>query len=269
MKRYEINGVKYNVEITGAGPPLLLLHGFTGSLRSWDRIVPDLSQHFKTITVDLLGHGKTDAPNDYHRYSIEHAAQDMIGLLDKLNIERTHLLGYSMGGRLALMVACHYSERIQSLILESSSPGLKTEKERQERLESDEKLAVSIEQNGIEAFIDFWEDIPLFHSQKRVELEKRAKLRTNRLKNNGHGLACSLRGMGTGRQPSLWPELPSLPMPVLLIAGSLDTKYVAIAKELHEQINRAQLAIVNDAGHTVHFEQDKQYITLAKNFLLQ
>lgn len=266
---YKLNGINYNVEITGSGQALLLLHGFTGSLHTWDRIVPELSQHFTTITVDLLGHGKTDAPSDPERYAIERATEDIIELLDRLDIEKTHLLGYSMGGRLALMLAVRYPNRFHSLILESSSPGIENEEERKKRVQSDEELADFIEEKGMEAFIRYWEDIPLFQSQKRVRLEERNKLRQLRLQNREHGLANSLRGMGTGRQPSLWEEISSLTLPVLLIVGSFDTKYVQLAKQMAERITHAKLNIVNDAGHTVHFEQSKIFLQHILNFLLQ
>lgn len=267
--KYKLNGADYHVNISGSGKALLLLHGFTGSLHTWDRFIPALSQHFTTITIDLLGHGKTDAPPDQNRYAIERAAADIIELLDILNIEKTHLLGYSMGGRLALMLAVRYPERFHSLILESSSPGIEKKEERKKRVRSDEELANFIEEKGIEAFIDYWENIPLFQSQKRVRLEERIKLRQLRLQNRERGLANSLRGMGTGRQPSLWEELYSLATPVLLIVGSLDAKYVQIAKRMAERIKHAKLNIVNDAGHTVHFERSETFLELILNFLLQ
>lgn len=266
---YEINSLHYNVKIAGSGPPLLLLHGFTGSLNSWEPFIPKLSKEYTTISIDLIGHGQTDTPLHPKRYSIENAADDLFELLNQLNIEECHLLGYSMGGRLALMLACRYPSRVQSLILESSSPGLKTEYERQERIKSDEKLANFIEQDGIEAFIHHWENIPLFQTQKRVRLEERARLRSLRLQNNIRGLANSLRGMGTGTQPSLWPCLSTLPMPILLIAGEIDTKYVSIAKQMYKQVKRAKLAIVDGAGHTVHFEKKEPFIERVLDFLHQ
>lgn len=174
-----------------------------------------------------------------------------------------------MGGRLALMLACRYPSRIQSLILESSSPGLKSDRERQERVASDEKLAVFIEREGIESFVNHWENIPLFQTQKRVNLEKRAMLRSLRLQNNAQGLANSLRGMGTGKQPSLWTCLATLPMPIFLITGALDTKYVSIANQISAQIEGAKLALVDGAGHTVHFEKKEQFIHLVLDFLYQ
>ena len=265
----EIRGIQYFVDIHGSGPPLLLLHGFTGSHKTWEPFIPVFSKKYQTITVDLIGHGNTEAPTHPDRYAIEQAADDLIELLSHLNIEKTHVLGYSMGGRLGLMLACRHPSRIQSLILESCSPDLKTEHDRKERIESDEKLARFLEQNGIEAFIDYWEDIPLFQTQKRVRLEDRATLRHIRTQHQVVGLANSLRGMGAGQQPSLWSKLPSLPMPVLLIAGALDKKYVAIAHEMSELLKQSEKVIVEDAGHTVHFEKKEAFIEVTTHFLQQ
>lgn len=265
---YRVNDVHYNVRIEGKGPPLLLLHGFTGSLVTWTPFIPAFSKEFTTIAVDLIGHGQTDAPHHWKRYTITKAADDLDALLRMLNVDTCHVLGYSMGGRLALMLACRFPNRIPSLILESSSPGLQTEQERNERRQADERLANFIERQGIEEFIHYWENIPLFQTQKRVRLEKRKSLRSNRLKNQTHGLANSLRGMGTGSQPSLWSSLPTLPMPVLLLAGAQDTKYVNIAQAMKKDIQQAQLEIVQDAGHTIHFEKSDQFSTLVLEFLL-
>ncbi len=270
--KIELRSLHYCVHINGSkkrSAPLLLLHGFTGSHKTWDPLISALSENYQTIAVDLIGHGQTDAPNDPKRYAIEEAADDLIELLNQLNIEKAHMLGYSMGGRLALTAACRHPYRFQSLILESSSPGLKTKQEREQRIAADEKLADFIEKNGIEAFIDYWEDIPLFQTQKRVKSEDRASLRKIRLQNRAVGLANSLRGMGTGKQPSLWTQLSALPMPVLLIAGELDKKFAAIAEEMSARIKRHKLAIVSDAGHTIHFENREAFIEIILDFLNQ
>ncbi|PWA08040.1 2-succinyl-6-hydroxy-2,4-cyclohexadiene-1-carboxylate synthase [Pueribacillus theae] len=264
---YQVNNLNLHVEMEGSGSPLLLLHGFTGSSHTWKPFIPFLSKKHTVIAIDMIGHGKSDAPHDPARYTLEKAADDTIALLDKMNIQTIHLLGYSMGGRLALMIACRYPDRISSLILESSSPGLKTEKERKARRSSDEKLAAFIEEKGITAFVDYWENIPLFQTQKRVTLEEREKVRANRLQNRVHGLANSLRGMGTGRQPSLWSCLPALNMPCLLLAGELDAKYVKIAKEMDKLLPRSNVTIFRDAGHTVHLEKSRPFVKTVAEFL--
>ena len=264
-----VNGVNYFVSATEEGEPLVLLHGFTGSSANWEGITAVFAPHFRVITIDLLGHGRTDSPPDPARYNIEKAAADISALMQTLlpapRPPLPILFGYSMGGRLALTIALHYPHLVQALILESASPGLATEAERAERRRRDEVLANRIEREGIRPFVNFWEGLPLWDSQKNLPDEARQALRRQRLQNNPAGLANSLRGMGTGVQPSLWPRLGELKMPVLLLAGALDEKFVNINQQMAVQIPTAQLKIVANAGHTIHGERPATF----NDFLLQ
>jgi 2-succinyl-6-hydroxy-2,4-cyclohexadiene-1-carboxylate synthase len=262
-----INNLTYHYEITGAGPPLLLLHGFTGSAENWSEHVPIFAARFTVVTVDLPGHGLTDAPDDPARYAMAQAAADLIVLLDTMTDQPANLLGYSMGGRLALYTVTVYRQHFQSLILESASPGLRTDAERAERSQHDEALAHRIEQDGIKTFVDYWERISLFESQRHLPMIQQFQLREDRLRNRPTGLANSLRGMGTGVQPSLWDKLSTLNVPALLLVGELDTKFVGIADQMYDLLPDAQMFIVPDAGHTVHLEQPAVFQTTVLNFL--
>lgn len=252
-----IDGVNYHYRLVGQGDPVVLLHGFTGSSANWSPVIDALSPDHTVLAVDLLGHGDTDSPADPARYRIEQAAADLATLITRLVTPPATLLGYSMGGRLALYTAIHYPHLVNRLILESASPGLEDAAERAARRQSDEALAARIEREGIEAFVHYWERIPLFDSQMP---EQRERLRAGRLKNNPTGLANSLRGMGTGAQPPLWDRLGEVDAQTLLIAGELDGKFTAIGRRMAEQIPRADLAIIPNAGHTVHLEQPDIYI---------
>ncbi len=269
MPHLTINSCSYHCSENGNGRPLILLHGFTGSSVNWRRVTAVLSNHFRLITIDLLGHGRTDSPNNPARYRMEQASADLIALLDNLGVAQTALLGYSMGGRLALYTAVHHPHRISRLILESASPGLQTAVERSERRQRDEALAGQIERDGIPTFVDFWESLSLWESQKRLPEGIRLTLRRQRLQNNSKGLANTLRGMGTGVQPSLWPRLADLHMPVLLLAGALDEKFVGINRQMAAQLPSARLQIVADAGHTIHLERPSIFNHLLLQFLNQ
>ena len=172
-----------------------------------------------------------------------------------------------MGGRIALYSA--FSGYFRALILESASPGLATPAEREQRRVNDEVLAARIEQDGVEAFIDYWEKIPLFASQQQLSAEKREELHAQRLNNCAQGLANSLRGVGTGVQPELYTRLPTLNLPVLLLAGELDSKFCTIARQMALQLPQARLQIVPGAGHTVHLEQPEAFIASVSAFLFQ
>jgi 2-succinyl-6-hydroxy-2,4-cyclohexadiene-1-carboxylate synthase len=255
------------------GTGLLLLHGFTGCKENWDRLVERLSSKRCVIAIDLLGHGESRAPTDARRYRMAQAAADLADVVNQLYASGTvpskkmDLLGYSMGGRLALFFALEYPQWVRRLVLESASPGLASEAERQQRRKSDEALAEMIERDGIEAFVRGWENMALFSSQSRLPHEVRQKLREQRLHSNPVGLANSLRGMGSGVQPALWERLVELKMPVQLIAGELDTKFTAINRQVAAGIPSCQLEVIAGAGHTVHLEQFDVFAEKVTSFL--
>lgn len=254
MPYFSVNGARYYFHAEGEGEPLVMLHGFTGSSESWSDYVMTFARRFLLIRIDLLGHGMSDAPASATRYSMEASAEDIAALIGQVTSLPVHLMGYSMGGRLALYLAVTRPELVKSLILESASPGLKTEEERRERRERDFQLARSIEQDGIPSFVQRWERLPLFASQASLSDNLRQKLREQRLRNSAAGLANSLRGMGTGIQPSLWARLPVLQPPLLLLAGGLDQKFAELARQMAREVPRALLQVIPGAGHTVHLE---------------
>lgn len=237
---------------------IVFLHGFTGSQADWS----DMSQAmdgYTTQALDITGHGDAVSPT-LTDYDMAQVAQTII----KNCPEQCHLVGYSMGGRLALFIATHYPDIVQSLILISASPGLKTETERDARRQADNALADKIEQNGIEWFADYWGNLSLWDSQSP---EIKANLRQKRLENSPIGLANSLRGMGTGVMPSLWDDLADLPMPVQLIVGEFDTKFVAINQEMSELVPNVRLEIIANTGHAVQLEKPDTVVTTLKRFL--
>ncbi|EMI10828.1 alpha/beta superfamily hydrolase [Anoxybacillus gonensis] len=267
--KFVVRGQTYYVERHGNGQPILLLHGFTGSCQTWHPLVSMWEQHMQCIAMDILGHGQTDAPSSVQRYHIDMVAQDVAMLLEHLGIKKAHVLGYSMGGRLALTFAVLYPQYVQTLILESSSPGLKTEEERMKRREEDERLAQFIEQHGVASFVDRWENIPLFSSLKRLPEDVQHRIREERLQHTAIGLANSLRGMGTGAQPSWWEALPQLMIPTLLICGEDDEKFCRIASEMVQLLPNGTLITVPNAGHVVHLEQRERFCTLVQQFVLR
>jgi 2-succinyl-6-hydroxy-2,4-cyclohexadiene-1-carboxylate synthase len=243
---------------------LILLHGFTGSSKNWQPFLPALSKQFHVIAPDIVGHGN-NINSEIDSYQMQHAAEAILSTVDS----PFHLLAYSMGGRLALYIATHYPDKVKSLILESASPGLKSKVERQVRKKRDNDLADKIEANGIECFVDFWESLSLWDSQKQLPDDVRQNLRKQRLANNPKGLANSLRSMGTGVMSSLWNKLYSLSIPVKLIVGELDSKFVAINQEMAELIPNADLSIIEGAGHMLHLEKSEVFAELVLEFLKQ
>ncbi|WP_243524979.1 2-succinyl-6-hydroxy-2,4-cyclohexadiene-1-carboxylate synthase [Bacillus pseudomycoides] len=262
-----LQGVKYEYEVVGSGEPILLLHGFTGSMETWHKFIPSWSKQFQVITVDLVGHGGTESPEDLTHYDIQNVALQMTTLLDQLHIEKAHILGYSMGGRLAITMACLYPNRVKSLLLENCTAGFEMESDRQERRMKDEQLADRIELEGIKAFVNRWENIPLFATQKNLPQDVKEAVRKERLANNPRGLANSLRGMGTGAQPSWWEQLERLKMSVLLMNGEHDQKFFHILKNIQKSIPHAEFVKIDGAGHAIHVEQPQKFGTIVEGFL--
>ncbi len=256
------SGVNYAMTRQGEGQPLLLLHGFTGDHSTWQTVSPALREKNQLIMLDLPGHGGSDSPECATAWRMPSVAADLVSLLDALELPRVHLLGYSLGGRLALYLALRYPRRILSLTLESASPGLADEKERMARQQSDKRLAQQIEARGIAWFVEYWQALPMWASQANLPAEVLAAQRNQRLRNNSAGLAGSLRGLGTGAQPSLWESLPGMQMPTLLIVGALDSKFRRINTAMSDAIPDARLAIIAGTGHNTHLEKPRQFAGL-------
>jgi 2-succinyl-6-hydroxy-2,4-cyclohexadiene-1-carboxylate synthase len=269
VSRVAVNGIGYNVEVSGSGPGLLLLHGFTGDVTTWDPFVgPGKAfDGFTAIRVDVIGHGGTDSPDEPERYTMPHAVADLVAILDYVGLEKVSLLGYSMGGRLALHLALAAPERFDAFVFESASPGIRNEEERASRRTADGLLADSIGVDGIEAFIDRWQAQALFASQLTLPAEVQARQRARRLAQSPAGLANSLRGMGAGRQKYLVPRLHELKSPTLLIAGALDERYVSLTSVMASEIKGSITHIIDNAGHAAHMEQPDEFGRVVVTFL--
>jgi 2-succinyl-6-hydroxy-2,4-cyclohexadiene-1-carboxylate synthase len=264
-----IAGIVYNVRRSNNSelPVIVFLHGFTGSTETWSETIDLLKGNYHAVAVDLIGHGKTTAPLDPSRYSMEKQVADLETLFSRLNLSKFTLLGYSMGGRIALSYTLNYPERVSSLILESSTPGLQTDVERIERMNKDKLLAQKISSGGIRSFVEFWEGIPLFDSQKKLSTEQQQKIREERLSQKEVGLANSLLGIGTGSQPSNWNRLKEINTPVLLITGEIDKKFVNIAQEMKKLLHFSNHCIVKSAGHAIHVEKPTLFATMIEEHI--
>lgn len=257
---YETQGEKNS-------PPVLFLHGFLGNSESWNEIVDFLKNDFLCITVDLPGHGRT-LPQDKSAYKIPNCASVITRLIEKIGFKEFSLVGYSLGGRQGLLLGLTYPSRIKKLVLESASPGLKTEKERTARKLSDENLAKELENETLEKFIQKWYSQPLFESLKKDQ-SRFETLFEKRKQNDPRGLAQSLRSMGTGVQESLWKKLENLVPPTLLIVGEYDRKFQEIAQKMSAASDKISVKSVSGAGHNVHYEKPNEYAALLKNFLTE
>jgi 2-succinyl-6-hydroxy-2,4-cyclohexadiene-1-carboxylate synthase len=219
---------------------LVLLHGFTGSARSFAHLAVDAT------TPDLPGHGLAPDANSW-----DAAVRSLAPLLEPGPVT---LAGYSMGGRLALALALLQPHKVARLVLASATAGIAEEEARARRHDVDCTLADFIERRGVAAFVQRWEEHPTLASLKPFA----EALRPERLSHRAAGLASALRWLGTGAQPSYWAGLDQLPMPVRIVAGARDAKFAGLALLLRERIPRAELRLL-DCGHAPHLERPEAF----------
>lgn len=248
------------------GPKLLFLHGFLGSSCDFAPIVEQLSSEFYCISVDLPGHGKTKTYSLETGYQMPAVATNLTAFLDWINCWPCYLVGYSMGGRLALYLACHFPQYFSGMLLESASPGLAAASDRKQRQGKDEALAEKIRTSNWSDFVDEWYAQPLFASlAQHPSFEALIRARQD---SRPAELARSLQGMGTGIQPSLWESLPRLNLPITLVVGALDSKFLTINKAMVERCSAARLVILPNCGHVVHAEAPDAFLTVLRSAAL-
>jgi 2-succinyl-6-hydroxy-2,4-cyclohexadiene-1-carboxylate synthase len=242
-----------------------LLHGFLGSGQDWDGVVAVLKEKFYCVTVDLPGHDLSlGLPSE--TYTFRGATRELSGLIHRAGIRRPLVVGYSMGGRLALYFALRHPEQCSGLFLESASPGLESAQERAARRQNDEEKAAQLESGDFEEFLQDWYRQPLFASLAQNERLLQKTIESRR-RNEPEELARSLRGMGTGSQPSLWGELAGLRATTLAVAGELDKKFVNIGRLMEAESSVLRLTSVPMVGHNVRAEAPAAYTDLLQRFL--
>lgn len=256
-----------NVLVEGEGPPMLLLHGFTGTARTWSAQTDAWSPEHRVIAPDLLGHGGSAAPGDAAAYALERQAGSLAELLRLLAATPATVVGYSMGARLALVLALEHPGLVARLVLESPSAGIADEAERAARRRSDDRLAESIERDGIDAFVTRWESVPLFASHADLPDDVQEHQRAERRRHTPVGLAACLRGAGQGVMPPLHGRLAAITVPTLVIAGARDDTGLHRARAVADGIGGAGLEVIEDAGHTPHLETPDAFIRIATDFL--
>jgi 2-succinyl-6-hydroxy-2,4-cyclohexadiene-1-carboxylate synthase len=224
----------------GDGPPILLLHGFTQNSGCWEPFARLLAEFgHRILAVDLPGHGSADPIHD--SAGLWRTA-DLVA--ETLN-EPAHLIGYSMGGRVALHVALAHPQLVRSLTLIGATAGLETTNERETRQRADDRLADRLMEFGLSIFLDEWLAQPLF-----ANLDRESAHVVARLTNRPEGLAASLRNCGTGSQENLWPRLTEIEAPIHVVVGERDAKFTELGTRLE-----GQLSVISEAGHTTHLEQ--------------
>lgn len=262
-----MSGAPLPVDRRGRGPAMMLLHGFTGSARSMAEVARAFEADYDVIAPDLPGHGRSAAAGRRAGYGFDDCIDDLVATLLDSGHPRAHWIGYSMGARLALGCAVRHPQRVASLVLVAPRAGIENAAEREVRRRADEATALGIEARGLEAFVDEWMAQPIFATQGRLGPRFLAKQRAERLANDAAGLAAGLRTLGPGAQPSFFDDLPRITAPALLVAGQLDHKFVAAARDLVCRMPQAEVREIEDAGHAAHLEQTAAFVRAVQDFL--
>jgi len=229
--------------------PIIFLHGFTQTGAVWapfvEHLAPWLPAEAEIIAPDLPGHGSGSTL----RFGLDQSAQYLAEMIGATTTGAGIVIGYSMGGRIALHLAIEHPAAVTRLVLIGANPGISDPTERAARRADDETLAARLEDIGVEAFLEFWLAQPLFAglSEDRADVEARRA-------NTADGLASSLRLAGVGTQRSLWERLEEITVPTLLISGARDAKFRAIAAEMRDRLPNATEAHIAGAGHAAHLE---------------
>lgn len=257
----DIDGITYSVYTrlhAPDAPSVLLLHGFAGSGR---RFLQQACTHlpFQLYSVDLLGHGDTDVPLHATRYTSKHQVEDMLAIIEKLGILRPHLMGYSMGGRLALRMALTAKKRFSSLSLLSVSPGISNLSDREIRRKKDDADARLILENQV-AFFEHFNALPLFGNPSK-------EAHSDQLAHSSRGLANSLREFGQGTQPDVWQKLSTLNVPTLWLVGEKDTKYAGELEGIKKRNQNVLAERIPGAFHRIHVDRPDLVFSRICNFI--
>ncbi|MGF1671876.1 MAG: alpha/beta fold hydrolase [Balneolaceae bacterium] len=261
-----VNHIFYHLEIhqnSKNKPYLLFLHGFMGSGKVFDKIIPLITEFCNPVTIDLLGHGMTEGTEDPSRFECEHQVNDLISILDRLKLKNLFLYGYSMGARLSLQTILHSAKFFSGCILESTHCGIENLKERQERRIIDKKRADSILQE-FDQFLKNWNEKQLF---KCSSDKSSAGYKTIQMSQKPEYMAASLLGFGAGTMPPVCEKLSQLKLPVLCLAGSEDQKYAESMRKLSGLFSEADFKVIPKSGHRIHLDQPKSAANEIKPFL--
>jgi len=260
-----INGVDLNYEVTGQGPVVVFLHGMTGSTQDWANQVPVLSPNYRVVALDMRGHGKSEAPKAESEYSIPIFADDVLGLLDLLSINKCCLVGHSIGGFTALQFAVIYQHRLAGLVLVDTSSGpFGKEQNSSHRLSL--KLIELASSQGLEAAFDY----DACHNPMRIakfkqhpELKEITRQKVLRTSVEGY-----IYGpMAFPKWQPVTPKLSLIKVPTLIYCGEEDVAFAGAVKILEKGISGSELITIPGVGHNPHEEAPEIFNQTLLKFL--
>lgn len=248
----------------GSGSPtasVIALHGFTGSGRDWEPVIAASPTSFEWVCPDLPGHGQSLQGPFIDYYRVERGLALIHALRKACSGKRILLLGYSMGGRVALHYLRHH--HLPALLI-GASPGIDNPEQRRERQRIDEQRIGPT--TTIEAFCEEWERLPIIKPQLSLPQPLCSQIATRRRANNIKGLRHALIALSPGRIPSLWADLPQWPA-FCSAFGEMDTAYAAISEKMSRLNPRIRSTSIPQASHAAHLDNPQAVAALVTELI--
>lgn len=250
----------------GQEPNLVCLHGFMGNGSDFQIVADSYPDHPTLLAPDFPDYSNEPLHNDHPWAATLENLNRFIH--DQSGNHPPVLLGYSMGGRIALEYVLKYQHLPGGLVLVGVSPGIENLEERTQRKIQDAELAANLMAQPLESFVNSWLEQPLLKSQNQIAEPYRTRMLKARYENNRQALAYGLTALGTGTMDSRWNQLREIQIPTLLVTGESDIKFSEIAASMVNHIPNATHKIIPDAGHAACFEKPLDFVQLLKSFLL-
>jgi len=260
MSEVSVNGVEIHYREAGDGFPIVFVHGYTGNLRNWALTVPALTECFRTVSMDLRGHGRSSKPPRAEDYNYDAMAEDVYGLLSHLGISDCYLVGHSMGGFIAQRLILAHPELFRALVLVDTAA--ETTAGRSDELR---RLAGFAEEHGMEAAFDETARTSSLASNLRDHPGFNVLWREQFLMTSLEAYVGCARAALSRQSSQL--DLPSIGVPTLIICGENDEPFLEPSRKMHEAIKGSELAIISGAGHGPQMETPGEFNRALTEFL--
>jgi pimeloyl-ACP methyl ester carboxylesterase len=250
MARARLNSIEIDYEASGAGPAVLLSHGYSATRRMWDGQHRALGARYRVISWSMRGHGETESPADPAEYSAGRTVGDMHALLGHLGVERAVIGGLSLGGYVSLAFYLEHPERVRALVICDSGPGYRNADARNAWNQRAHERATALETRGLEAL------------GRSREVREAATLHRS-----AQGLAHAARGMLAQEGSHVIDGLGSIRVPTLIIVGDQDQPFLAPCEYMAKKIPGARLEVIRGAGHSSNLDQPEAFNRVLLDFL--
>lgn len=264
MPTATINGVRLFYEDSGQGPAIIVLHGYTGSHKDWAAQIPVLAEHYRVVSMDHRGHGKSEAPSSASDYSVKIMAEDARGLLRHLGIDRSCIMGHSMGGFMALELVLAYPEMVSALVLVDTSsgeferaPGYAELRAQLDELARTQGMEAAFEHNAAN------NPMTMEHFERHPERREISKQKMLETSVDGYVYVAD----SFSRWESLTHRLAEIEAPTLIVVGDEDAPFIKPSRVMKESIANSKLAFISGSGHSPHEEVPVAFNDVLLSFL--